>query len=187
MYYNYDAYKKARDTAWKTLIECNVNCLPVPLADICTFYNAKILLNSDLSTNKLGSGEKGKTVFVNSQYFIIVDDSNSVPVQRYTIAHEIGHICLNHFNNQIQDRDREEYEAERFAIDLLAPACVLWGINLHTADEIAVACNISLQSSKIREECMKVLYERDKFLTSPLERQVSNQFKDFSEKTNNFK
>lgn len=72
-----------------------------------------------------------------------------------------------------------EYQAERFAIDILAPACVLWGLNLHTAEDIAKVCNISMQSAHIRAERMEILYKRNKFLTSPLEKQVFEQFSDF--------
>jgi len=39
---------------------------------------------------------------------------------KYTRTFEINNQC--------------EYQAERFAIDILAPACVLWGLNLHMAN-----------------------------------------------------
>lgn len=72
-----------------------------------------------------------------------------------------------------------EYEAERFAIDILAPACVLWGLDLHTAKDISEACNISERAAQIRAERMEVLYRRNRFLTSSLERQVFEQFRPF--------
>lgn len=68
---------------------------------------------------------------------------------------------------------------ERFAIGVLAPACVLWGIGIKTAEEIADLCNISITSAKIRGKRMQELYDRNKFLTSPLEHQVFEQFSDF--------
>ena len=114
-----------------------------------------------------------KTI-VNNQCYIIVDDKLSIAVQRYSIAHEIGHILLGD----------GEYEAERFAIDVLAPACVLWGLNLHTAEDIAHVCNISIPSARIRAERMAVLYDRNMFLSHPLERQVFSQFKDFIDSQN---
>nr|DAM47978.1 MAG TPA: IrrE N-terminal-like domain [Caudoviricetes sp.] len=109
-----------------------------------------------------------KTI-VNDQCYIIVDDKLSIAVQRYSIAHEIGHILLGD----------GEYEAERFAIDILAPACVLWGLNLHTAEDIARVCNISITSAQRRAERMRILYDRNMFLSHPLERQVFEQFRDF--------
>ena len=92
--------------------------------------------------------------------------------------HEIGHIVLGHTESDGRS-DVDEYATERFAIGVLAPACVLWGIGIKTAEEIADLCNISITSAKIREKRMQELYDRNKFLTSPLEHQVFEQFSDF--------
>ena len=110
-------------------------------------------------------------MFINGQWYIIVDDSDYITVQRYSIAHEIGHILMG--------KDISEYEAERFAIDILAPACVLWGLHIHSAEDISRVCNISLTAARRRAERMSILYQRNKFLTSPLERQIFKQFSDF--------
>ena len=113
----------------------------------------------------------------NEFYKYIVRDM-PIPQKRYTIMHEIGHIVLGH--TESDDRsDVDEYATERFAIGVLAPACVLWGIGVKTADEIAELCNISITSAKIREKRMRELYDRNKFLTSPLERQAFERFSDF--------
>lgn len=95
--------------------------------------------------------------------------------QRYSIMHELGHYLLGHSDYS----EENEYQAERFAIDVLAPACVLWGLNLHSAEDIARVCNISITSARIRADRMEVLYKRNMFLSHPLERQVFNQFKNF--------
>ena len=102
-------------------------------------------------------------------------------IQRYTIAHEIGHILIG--------KDSSEYEAERFAIGILAPACVLWGLDIHEPEDISRLCNISITSAKIRAERMKLLYKREQeflqkygrscFLQLPLEQKVYKQFQDF--------
>ena len=73
----------------------------------------------------------------------------------------------------------EEYAAERFAADVLMPACVLWGLQAFDSDAIAALCNVSQSAAQRRSERMQILRERDKFLTSPLERQVFQQFKKF--------
>lgn len=112
-------------------------------------------------------------MFINGQWYIIVDDSDCITVQRYSIAHEIGHILMG--------KDISEYEAERFAIDILAPACVLWGLDLHTAKDISETCNISISAGQIRAKRMEILYNRNKFLISSLERQVFEQFFEFIE------
>ena len=66
-----------------------------------------------------------------------------------------------------------------FTSNLLAPACVLWGLDIHTAEEISALCHISRQAAEFRAERMELLYERGKFLTSPLEQQVYDQFAPF--------
>ena len=68
-----------------------------------------------------------------------------------------------------------------FAVRLLSPACVLWGLNLHTPEEIQKICNISWSAAVNRAKRMNVLYKRDLFLISPLERQVFEQFHNFIE------
>lgn len=89
-----------------------------------------------------------------SQWQIVLNPFDSVPIRRYTLIHELGHIYLKHllhdgkfgrsFGIQRIPKTPEEYQAERFAIDILAPACVLWGLNLHTAEDISEMCNISM-------------------------------------------
>ena len=43
--------------------------------------------------------------------------------------HKVGHIVMKH----IQNNPKYEYEAEPSLLEILAPACVLWGLNIHTA------------------------------------------------------
>lgn len=167
----YEIYKNVRNSSWKCLLECGVSSLPVNLSQICRHYNITIVKNSFLTENRLMTSERAKNMLIGNKWYIVVDDSDSMAVQRYSIAHEIGHILMgNHVG---------EYEAERFAIGILAPACVLWGLNVHTAEDIAGICNISLSSARIRAERLETLYRRNKFLTSSLEKNVFAQFSDF--------
>lgn len=106
------------------------------------------------------------------KFSIVLNPYDDVAIQRYTTVHELGHIFLDHFSNQTINILNMEYQAERFAIDILAPACVLWKLDLHTAKDISELCNISMKSAQIRAERMKILYSRNKFLISLLERQV---------------
>ena len=173
---DYSDYKLVRDTAWKCLIECGISDLPVKLSIICRKYNVEIIKNSSLSPNspfRLKPNERA-TVIIKDR-FIIVDDTESPQAQRYSIAHELGHLLIGNTNEPM---------AERFAISLLAPACVLWGCNIRTAQDIASICDISITAAKIREARMTVLYERNKFLTSPLEQNVYENFKEFIERFN---
>lgn len=171
---NYEIYKNARDASWGFLIQHKIDNLPVDLKRITA--DMDIIVRKD-NTGTLDADERGKAVNADGKLRIIVRDM-SVPQKRYTIMHEIGHIVLGH--TEFDDRsDVDEYAAERFAIGVLAPACVLWGLDIHRAEDIAELCNISITSARIREKRMQELYARNKFLTSPLERQVLEQFSDF--------
>ena len=186
---NYDTYKYARDMAWQFLIDNQVSELPLKLSAICRNKGYRLLLDSKGSYLK--ANDRGATFLNDGQWQIVLNPSDSVPVRRYTLAHELGHIYLKHslhdgkfgrsFGIQRIPKTPEEYQAERFAIDILAPACVLWGLNLHTAEDISEICNISMQSAKIRAERMELLYQRNMFLSHPLERKVFQQFGKFVE------
>lgn len=97
--------------------------------------------------------------------------------------HELGHYLLDHLGDETLSRSEqecrpeEESAADRFAVDMLMPACVLWGLKLHTADDIARVCGVSMQAAQIRAERMEILYRRNMFLSHPLEKAVFDQFK----------
>ena len=66
-----------------------------------------------------------------------------------------------------------------FASRLLAPACVLWGCGVRSAEDIERLCDISRAAAEFRWSRMQELYRRQRFLTSPLERLVYAQFEDY--------
>lgn len=177
---NYGKYKNARNASWQVLIDYNINSLPIKVSYIAKQANIMILKNSKykmLNKNQIGLSFKQ-----NNKWYIIYDDSVSTERARFTVAHELGHIFLGHESllsrNTIYEKEKpdEETEADIFASRLLSPACVLWGLDLHNAEEIAKACSISYTAASIRAERMKILYKRNKFLLSPLERRVYENF-----------
>ena len=182
----YGIYKNIRDAAWQCLIDYNIAALPVDLLHIAKTAGIKVVKNSEVLV--LSGSESGACIFDGVKWFIIYDDEATVGRRRFTIAHELGHIFLGHelvsgrHGRTINtEKPQSESEADSFAARLLAPACVLWGLNLQTTEEIAKLCNISMAAAKIRAERMKVLYERQKFLTSPLERRAFEQFRSYIE------
>ena len=180
---NYEAYKNLRNARWQCLIDCNISYLPVSLSQICRHFDIHIVKNSNLRQNQLVENERGKSSIIQNQVTIIICDTDPMKIQRYTIAHEIGHILLG--------KSISEYEAERFAIGILGPACVLWGLNIHEPEDISRLCNISITAARNRAKRMDLLYKREQeflrtkghscFLQSPLERKVFEQFKPFIE------
>ncbi len=184
VYGSYKRYQNARDAAWRALIDFHVCELPVSLSRICKDLGIAILDNKN--ANELQPGENGIAVMQKDKWYIIFDDTDIYGKQRFTIAHELGHILMGHEmkNGYYTRRDNiakpaDETEADIFASRLLAPACVLWGINAQTAEQISEVCSISHAAAKIRAERMEVLRKRGKFLTSPLERHVYQQFESY--------
>ena len=178
----YGIYQQSRNASWQFLIDNKIDRLPVKLSSICKENN--YILCKDSKVHYLPSQQLGVTFYANSTWYIIFSDRINVQAQRYTIAHELGHIFLGHSlvdgkYGRTFASSSEEYQAERFAIDILAPACVLWGLNLHTPEDIARVCNISMTSAQKRAKRMEELYRRNMFLSHPLERQVYKQFEKF--------
>lgn len=171
---NYQTYKNTRDASWYFLIEHKVDSLPLNLKKIVA--DMGIFVRRD-NRGILKHNEMGLTVETEKNILIIVRESD-IQQRRYTISHELGHITLGHIRKESVTRD-DEYSAERFAIGILAPACVLWGIGIKSAEDIAELCNISISSARKRAVRMNELYSRNKFLTSVLERKVYEQFSDF--------
>lgn len=61
----------------------------------------------------------------NMEYVIYYDDVNAgTNKQRFSVAHEIGHIVLGHIDEGIEDSEKAEKEADYFAGYLLCPECL---------------------------------------------------------------
>lgn len=186
----YGKYQYARDAAWQCLIDYCISSLPINILKLAKAMKIKVVKNS--AVHKLKPDESGRSFFSNNQWVIVYNDLEPIQRCRFTIAHEIGHIVLGH---KLKDghytrtfdltKPAVEQEADIFASRLLAPACVLWALDLHTSQEIAQLCDISHQAAEIRAERMEILNRRNKFLLSPLERQVYKNFEKFINKQKN--
>lgn len=179
----YGKYKNVRNSAWQALLDFNVTKLPVSVNSIAKQLGIKVIKNSDI--HELQNGERGVTLFKDEHWYIVFDDTESVPVCRFTVAHELGHILLGHIlvsgtkYRTFSKCDEEEQEADMFAARLLAPACVLHELQALSAEQIAKVCNISISAAEVRAERMQVLEARNKYYLHPLERRVREQFEDF--------
>lgn len=130
----------------------------------------------------------GKSLMVDGQPLILVSRNKPIPRQRFTAAHELGHILLGHVDTEkLVNREPSpgdsplEQEANVFASRLLAPACVLWGCGVQSERDIVKLCDISYQAAKFRWQRMQVLIDRNKFLVSSLERKVYESFLEYIE------
>lgn len=158
--------------------------MPVKTLKITTHFGIDVIRNSEVKL--LRPLESGCSLIdKQGKWTIIFDDSEIIGRVRFTIAHELGHILLNHeleegfghYRKISEGKPAIETQADEFATRLLAPACVLKELEIYTAEEIANVCNISRKAAEYRAERMKTLRERNKFLTSPLEKRVYENFK----------
>lgn len=175
---NYRDYMNSRDLAWQVLLNERVTELPVNVVQLCRGMGIRVKLFD-------GDGDGYSTILFGRPR-IFVSRNCSPERQRFTIAHELGHILMGHVgkhmlvNREPSSKDNPiEQAANVFASRLLAPACVLWALDARTPEQIAALCRISQQAAGYRAERMAILHDRGKFLSSPIERQVYVQFADF--------
>lgn len=174
---DYRTYKNSRDLAWQVLLNENVTQLPVDAVGLCRKMRIRVQYYTPVDEN-----DGYSTIFLGTAR-IFVSRECSQERKRFTIAHELGHILLGHVgkyqlvNREPNSKDNPiEQAANVFASRLLAPACVLWALNARTPEEISALCRISYQAAGFRAERMALLYARGKFLTSPIEKKVYEQF-----------
>lgn len=176
---NYKKYQDIRDLSWNILIREKVSELPVNIVTLCKQMDIQVKYYTPDDSD-------GKSLFTFGYPIILVNKECSRPRKRFTIAHELGHILLGHVgkyglvNREPSPNDNPiEQEANIFASRLLAPACVLWGCQVCNVEELAKLCGISKKAAIYRMERLRILYARNAFLRSPLEKQVYKQFKSF--------
>ena len=191
----YSDYKTARDKAWKILIDCEVDKLPVSTAALCEHYGWVLAdyQEGEAALDLLGLSSLTKRTdgfCAVTDHFTYIFYNSGLPVgrQRFTVAHEIGHLALGHvgqgrvttINREPNLKDsQEETQANQIAARLLAPACVLHELGATTPEAIQQVCGLSRQAAEFRARRMQELERRNRYYTSPLERQVVEQFRSY--------
>ena len=184
---SYGRYKSARNAAWQCLLDYHITELPVNLLRIVQESGIEVRKNS--SAHILTGGQSGILIKLGNIWYLVYDDECVIGRRRFTIAHELGHLFLGHpfvsksygiaLDSSFPDT---EMEADLFASRLLMPACVLWKLGATSAEDISRVCNVSRAAASNRERRMKILLERNAFLSSPLEQKVFEQFRPWIEK-----
>jgi len=99
-------------------------------------------------------------------YIVLYNDLCSIKRQRWTLAHELGHIVLNHLKdnkltkicrNNITDEEYifMEKEANEFAAQFLANSNILSCLDIKNPGDITTWCNLSNEASKNRFNNLK--------------------------------
>ncbi len=186
MYDYYGVYTACRDAAWRCHIDFNMRRLPIKLLSVTRLAGIRVICNSRVK--ELRCGEEGASIYANGQWSIVYDDRMPIPKSRMVLAHELGHILLGHEYKYSDYRFfsesrklKSEYEADMFAIRLLAPACVLHELGALDAKTIAELCDIPEKAAADRAKRMQVLEKRSCFYRSELEKRVYENFREFIE------
>lgn len=154
-----DMRKKIKDMVLHLLNECDIHNLPVDLKTILKLNNI-YLLNSKKAIeygviNFAYNDFDGKNVYINGYRFIVYNLKHPVTRQRWTMAHELGHILLDH-----REQSRvNEAEANYFAKELLMPMAVLTNMGATSVKDVCKVCNVSNDASENRQKDFKRHYE----------------------------
>lgn len=128
-------------------------------------------------TNQNGLLKNGCTVIMGSVYLVLynVKESNLARLN-WTLAHEIGHIYLNHK----KDGDLEEIEANFFASELLMPEILIRTLEKQkiaiTASSLSEIFQVSRAAASKKIQTIK---KRADFFPSKEEKQLLTRQEDF--------
>lgn len=144
---------QAQIEARKLLEELKLLTLPVNLTQICDMLGIAIRYDAlkGLDGYFIRHSETKKIM-------IVVNDSVSLVRQRFSVAHELGHIRLKHgvlgFSTAgiVIRREWMEVNANYFASELLMPKPLLQRYGYMTAEEISAKCEVSKPAASIRAE-----------------------------------
>ncbi len=140
---DYPDYHLATNKAYETLIKFKIFSFPITIVsvlrrmhNVCFHSYSEAAEMMGISFTEfwaLASSDFGFSVrnSKRNQIEIFYNDHKSESVQRFTLAHELGHVVLEH----VQDGKKEDREANCFARNYLCPVPVVQGYNLKTSAE----------------------------------------------------
>lgn len=196
----YDRYQAARDAAWRTLLKFEVHALPVDVEDIAGKLGIEILFRPEGREGASLPGAAAITLRKGGRFQVLMQKGLSYSRYRFALAHELGHIILQHPMQRLADgtltftglenagdvmaepREDCDTDADMFAIRLLAPACVLHSLHMRSREGIAALCGLPEGAAAMRAERMALLDNRNAYGIHPLEKQVQKQFFPFIRK-----
>lgn len=167
-----------KNIVYKALVHCGSVNIPIEIKKISkSFTNIRVIPFSiqmkrrNMSLQEVyyqcGTEDACADYYANAGSYIIYYndvvkwkyiDSNRY---RWSIAHELGHILLEHhikyektriFRSELSDSEYDylETEADYFAQLILVPHSPLWGFNIQTSNHLKILCKISGPASRKR-------------------------------------
>ncbi len=150
-----------------------------------TFENYRTITNLPLPCED-GSA-CGVTICLGKKFLVLYNEKERNHKRlNWTLAHELGHICLRHKC----DGDVQEIEANFFAAQLLMPAVVINEMEKImgrlSSQELCVIFGVSLQAARHRRRTLSrkkvdVLSDDDKIVLSKFSKHIQNYCSPFLE------
>lgn len=186
-------------------IDNSINKFPVNIESVLkSFENIKVKNYSDLmldfnltasQTIKYLSSNDGCCVkkISDNRFIIFINDLTYISDSRklWTVVHELGHIVLNHADINISNYSEseiyefKEHEANYFTSLFLAHPAVLKEMDIRSARDIEVFCNLSKEAANYRYKSYKN-YKSKGFLKASDKIIIENFKKFIGEKNNDY-
>lgn len=185
-------YDRAANMAYRSIVSLKLDRLPIdPLSILMQCNNTAVHTFDDLMRRSgISDPHYFKTIEMSGNdaftirreykshivYELFYDSHANKHRMRFTLAHELGHILLNHK----MEAPWEEKEADYFASQLLAPrpvfnALSVRGFDTSNAELIALTFNLSRAAAEIAAKTPVFKQE------SQLFRAVANQFSTYAD------
>lgn len=164
-------YKLSTNLAYDYL---NKYCLSMPNINpcemLCQMPNVRLHTYSEYAkqlkcsfrefVNEFASSDFGFTIIdpKSNRHQVIYNDMKASATIKFTLAHELGHIALQH----VEDTDVEQREADCFARNLLCPLPLIDGFHLSTINDYVECFGISDSMAKVAIE----MYRSDVYYLS---------------------
>lgn len=161
----YTNYKNVRNLVWKILIRYKITNFPLDISALAHKLNIQIHEVAYLPKNIYALSYND-----NGNKYIDFISRNNVDTDRFTLAHELGHILLHH-NSKDGFTQYQEEQANIFAARLLAPMIVIRKCDPKSSYELSDIFGMSPESASIRFNRYLEIKKRNKFLTNSLERE----------------
>lgn len=157
-------FDRAQDTATALLVQQDLRTLHIDVRDfrlppniiIDSFQNFCEITGNHISDLNARSFEGACTIQYEGKNIILYDDGISYePRKHWGIAHELGHVYLEHTN----DDHNSEIEAHFFAAQLVAPEIVLLSMARRQGHlygwQLPERFNISWEAAEKRVSCIR--------------------------------
>ncbi|MGX0001455.1 ImmA/IrrE family metallo-endopeptidase [Staphylococcus cohnii] len=166
-YEEYEAFMRAIEVANQVLELETVYPVPIkniikndPEVELLTFKEfAKITGVNRFRVSDIGQSNEAFHFKKGSKSFIIYNELQYTKRVRFTLAHEYGHIKLNHMGKSIYDKNsanieysREEFEADTFAGALLFPLHMRYSYRGQSTYDLMNVFDLSFQAVRV---CMR--------------------------------